>query len=79
VRGMGDAPTGVFFTEQTVESLMDGILRFEVNEAEFIPATIQAWSAEFATSVFLRRMREYVLSVLPAAADAMRPALQETR
>ena len=33
VRGVGDLPTGVYFAEQTVESVMKGILQFEAAEA----------------------------------------------
>ena len=77
VRGTGNAPTGIYFAEQTVESVIEGILRFEAEESRFDPATTQAWAAEFATAVFLRRMREFVLSVLPRAAEAMTPEFQE--
>ncbi len=79
VRGTGGAPTGIYFAEQTVESVIEGILRFEAEETRFHPAVIQAWAAEFATPVFLRRMREFVLSVLPDAAEAMAPAMQEVQ
>lgn len=68
VRGYGEEPTGVYFREQTVESLMDGILRFETTMGMFDPAMIQQRAVEFSTEVFLRRMREFVLEVMPAAA-----------
>jgi glycosyltransferase involved in cell wall biosynthesis len=73
VRGDGASPTGVYFSEQTVESLMEGILRFEVAEAAgtFIPAAIQRRAAGFATPVFLRRLREFILEKVPQAASAM--------
>ena len=73
VRGDGTSPTGVYFSDQTVESLMEGILRFEVADAagSFIPAAIQSRAAEFATPVFLRRLREFVLEKVPEAANAM--------
>lgn len=71
--GKGEA-TGVYFSEQTVESVMDGILRFEAADAagSFDAAVAQSWAGEFATSVFLRRMREFVLEKMPEAASAMR-------
>ena len=72
VRGTGDSPTGVYFSEQTVESAMDGILRFEAQERRFDPAVAQAWAATFATPIFLERLREFVLERVPAAASAMR-------
>jgi glycosyltransferase involved in cell wall biosynthesis len=73
VRGDGASPTGVYFSEQTVESLMEGVSRFEVAEAAgtYIPAVIQSRAAEFATPVFLRRLREFVLEKVPEAADQM--------
>ena len=37
VRGTGRDATGVYFAEQTVESVMDGILRFEARGAELRP------------------------------------------
>ena len=77
VRGRADedggiAPTGVYFSEQTVESVIEGILRFEAQEAQFDPAATQAWAATFATPIFLERMRDFVLARVPGAASAMR-------
>ena len=75
VRGAGDLRTGVYFGEQTLESVMEGILQFEAAEARgrFDPATIQRWAAEFGTPVFLRRLRDFVLERVPEAAAAMVP------
>jgi hypothetical protein len=76
VRGLeadrGDA-TGIYFSEQTVESVMDGILRFEAADAagKFDSAVARRWAEEFDTSVFLRRMREFVLEKMPEAGGAM--------
>ncbi len=53
VRGSGNAPTGVYFKEQTVESAIEGILRFEAQEGQFDPHATQAWAATFATPIFL--------------------------
>jgi glycosyltransferase involved in cell wall biosynthesis len=76
VRGLGAVegePTGIYFSQQTVESVMDGILRFEAADAagKFNAAAARRWAAEFATPVFLRRMREFVLEKMPEAASAM--------
>jgi glycosyltransferase involved in cell wall biosynthesis len=73
VRGHGPMPTGVYFSEQTVESLMEGISKFEVAESAgtFSPTVIQSRAAEFATPVFLRRLREFVLEKAPEAAAVM--------
>ena len=73
VRGEDPRRTGVYFAQQTVESVMDGILRFEEMDAAraFDPAVIHAWAEEFRTDIFLDRMRQFILSVAPAAASAM--------
>ena len=59
-----------------MESVIDGILRLEAAEAaaSFDSARIQRWAAEFATPVFLRRMREFVLAKMPGSAQAMTEA-----
>src|ERR1700693_854798 len=74
VRAEGTAPTGIYFREQTVESVIDVILRFEAadNAGIFQAAAIQSWAAEFATPVFLRRVREFVLAKVPTAVHAMK-------
>jgi glycosyltransferase involved in cell wall biosynthesis len=79
VRGDGEEPTGVYFREQTVESLMDGMLRFETTMGMFDPVMIQRRAAEFGTEVFLRQMREFVLEVMPGAAEAMARETAEAR
>jgi len=72
-RGVGPGRTAVYFAEQTVESVMGGIGEFEAAETagKFEPAAIRAWAEGFRTEVFLRRMRGFVLSVLPRAAETM--------
>jgi glycosyltransferase involved in cell wall biosynthesis len=52
--------TGVFFPEQTVDSVIDGILRFEQMEGDFNPVEIRRHSKEFDTSVFIQRFRAFV-------------------
>jgi glycosyltransferase involved in cell wall biosynthesis len=73
VRGNGNLPTGVYFGEQTVESVMEGILRYEAAEAagSFDPTEIQRWAAKFATPRFMRQIREFILQKVPGAADEM--------
>ncbi len=73
VRGGGPQPTGIYFSEQTTESLAHAILRFEAADREgaFDPVATHRWTEQFAAPVFLQRMREFVLSVMPAAAEAM--------
>ncbi len=61
VRGAGvDHPTGVFFREQTTDSVLDGIQRFEEIEAEFDPLFIRAHSQRFDTSVFVEAIQKFV-------------------
>jgi glycosyltransferase involved in cell wall biosynthesis len=60
----GRSDTGVFFAEPTVESLADGILRFEARESSFIPAEIQLHARQFDTSVFMDQMRQFVDSAM---------------
>ena len=73
VRGIGPQPTGVYFAEQTVESIMQGILDFEAADCrgEFIPQQIQSWASGFATPLFLERMRSLLLSIVPGLTQAM--------
>lgn len=75
VRGNAPDRTGVYFPEQTVESLVDGILRFEAAEAQgkFVPLAIQAWANRFATPIFLDRIRDYLIDAVPAVADVILP------
>jgi glycosyltransferase involved in cell wall biosynthesis len=61
--------TGVYFPEQTAASLAQGILDFESREATFAPARTHAWAETFATPVFLRHIRNFVLDKLPEAAS----------
>jgi glycosyltransferase involved in cell wall biosynthesis len=56
--------TGVFFREQTVNSLANAILSFESCEEIFLPERIQSHARRFDTSIFLDRMRNYISSVM---------------
>ena len=56
----GRSDTGVFFAERTVESVVNGILRFEALESHFIPAEIQLHARQFDTSVFMDGMRQFI-------------------
>ena len=58
------AMTGVFFREQTVDSLAKAILSFESCEEIFQPEHIRLHARKFDTSVFLERMRSYINSVM---------------
>jgi len=71
VVGTGPAPTGIYFDAQTVESLVEGIGRFEAEESRFDPARCRSWAAEFSTPVFLDNLRAFIVSKVPEAAAAM--------
>ena len=70
-RGM----TGVYFREQEVDSLVRGILHFEEVEAAgfFDSQEIASWAAGFDTSIFLKNIRDFVLSHVPSASASMLP------
>jgi glycosyltransferase involved in cell wall biosynthesis len=64
------AMTGVFFREQTVDSLARAILSFEASEEIFLPKHIQLHARKFDTSVFVDRMRSYIASVVASSPSA---------
>jgi glycosyltransferase involved in cell wall biosynthesis len=53
-------PTGVFFSEQTKDSLIEAILHFESIEPCFDPGAIREAARRFDTQVFVGEMRRYV-------------------
>lgn len=53
-------PTGVFFHEQTVESLRAAILEFERNRGLFNPSTCRANAERFSNERFRREIQEIV-------------------
>ncbi len=59
-----DGETGVFFEEQTVESLVNAIKRFET--LEFLPATLHRKSKRFDKSLFATKIRKIVNDNSPA-------------
>jgi glycosyltransferase involved in cell wall biosynthesis len=77
VRGEWPGATGVFYAEQTVESVMAGILAFEAVEGRFDPAVVRARAEEFGKAVFLGKMRAFILAAMPAAEVVMVAAPEE--
>jgi glycosyltransferase involved in cell wall biosynthesis len=64
----GDFPfTGLFFREQTADSLANAIISFESCEEVFLPQHIQSHARTFDTSIFLGRLRHYISSVMAKA------------
>ncbi len=55
-----EAPTGIFFPEQTVESLTDAIRRFEANAHRFDPKALRARAEAFDRPLFKDRIAVYV-------------------
>ena len=56
-----DGKTGVFFNEQTAESMMDAILKFE--NMKFDKQEIRKHALEFDESVFRKKIKEFVEEV----------------
>ena len=56
----GRSDTGVLFSRQTVESVMEGIQEFELRENEFSPRDILNHAAMFDMSVFGKKFLELV-------------------
>jgi len=52
--------TGIFFREQTADSLAKAICFFERVEAEFFPPHIQRHARKFDTAIFVERIRDYI-------------------
>jgi glycosyltransferase involved in cell wall biosynthesis len=65
----GSGFTGVFFRQQTADSLAEAILSFESSEEIFRPPQIQAHARSFDTSIFVERMRNYINSVMANPSD----------
>jgi len=67
--------TGLFFAEQTTESVIDGILRFEAQEHSFNPGDIREHALTFDSSVFKEKISDFINTVMksrqaPASAAA---------
>jgi glycosyltransferase involved in cell wall biosynthesis len=56
----GELITGIFFDEQSADSLANAILAFESSEDLFIPENTQSHARRFDTSVFVERLHNYI-------------------
>jgi glycosyltransferase involved in cell wall biosynthesis len=56
----GRPDTGLFFYEQTEESVIEGIRQFEAVQDKFTPAEIQQHARQFDTTAFVHNMQEFV-------------------
>jgi glycosyltransferase involved in cell wall biosynthesis len=57
--------TGVFFNEQTAESLINAINRFENNHSLFSPHEIANHASQFSTQRFKTELVEFLESIMP--------------
>lgn len=63
VRGLntvGSVPTGVFFNEQSVSSIVDAVQRFESSQPQFVPAAIRQYAEQFSVANFRERYMQFV-------------------
>jgi glycosyltransferase involved in cell wall biosynthesis len=61
--------TGVFFQEQTADSLAKAILSFESCEEIFSPERIQSHARTFDTAIFVDRMRNFISSAMSESSN----------
>jgi glycosyltransferase involved in cell wall biosynthesis len=76
--GEGASPgnyTGIFFREQSVESLTEAICTFEDVEGQFSPSLIRANAERFDTAHFLRAMTVFISDRLAKCGDSL-PAVE---
>lgn len=55
-----DGKTGILFAEQTVESFNEALDRYEANQDNFVPKTIQQHARNFSRSVFKQSIRRFM-------------------
>jgi glycosyltransferase involved in cell wall biosynthesis len=58
--GGEEPPTGLFFEEQTTESLVAALRRFEESEHRFHPAALRARAERFDVALFRERMEQLI-------------------
>ncbi|MDB4973083.1 MAG: glycosyl transferase [Myxococcaceae bacterium] len=68
-----ERPTGVFFEEQTVESLCAAVQRFERHQHRFDPAACRANAEQFSEARFAEEIRCFVERAWTQHADQRRP------
>ena len=64
-----DHKTGIFFREQSVESLKDGILAYEARADTFDPEAIRAHALGFAKSRFMSEFASFVSEAMDASSN----------
>lgn len=77
-----DGVTGMFFTEQSTDSLIGAIEQFERSEGHFDAKLIARYAQAFSKTIFLKRMREQIelwLSEFKLGANLQRANISEAQ
>jgi glycosyltransferase involved in cell wall biosynthesis len=75
--GGAEPPTGIFFTRQTVEGVIEGIQHFEAAESVFDPDALRRRAETFDRPVFRERVESYLWARLAGHATPQRPESAE--
>lgn len=59
-----ETPTGVFFTEQTTESLLEAVRFFEHNKNIFDPLSIRKHAEGFDSLIFKEKFKRYIETII---------------
>ncbi len=59
-----ETPTGVFFKEQTIESLMDAVRFFEKHKNLFYPRSIRKHAESFDRLIFKEKVKQYIRKLI---------------
>lgn len=73
------APTGVFFDEQTAESLMSAVQIFEAEQSQFSPLAISEHASAYSPDAFRRNLQNQVEAALQSRRYKPQRHLIETR
>jgi glycosyltransferase involved in cell wall biosynthesis len=57
-----EGKTGLFFSEQTAESIREAVLRFEKSQDAFDPSVVRKWAEGFSGDRFAKEFRSWVQS-----------------
>jgi glycosyltransferase involved in cell wall biosynthesis len=74
----GELITGIFFGKQSADSLADAMLAFESSEDLFVPQDIQTHARQFDTSVFVKRLHDYIAAAKDNREDVLESAITTT-
>lgn len=56
----GEAPTGVFFREQSIESIANAVTEFEESQERFVPSKIRSHALNFSIDIFCDSLKAFV-------------------